>query len=157
MWIADRRSEHSTAQLRGAISVTVSQEGVNEDDNVKYIVEILLKCAPQKGPMAKPRPAAMGEAGEYLVVPVMLELLNNISAIRIYTPKDLRTVENRVCGVIIASEGFARCAVVGDMEVEKAGAKGQGSAISRRDCFALREARADCAIVNTFLCGWQTY
>jgi len=57
-------------------------------------VDILLACEPQeKGEPLKP--ATPGTPGDLQVIPVLLELLNGISSVRIYIPKDLISSASR--------------------------------------------------------------
>jgi ATP-dependent RNA helicase DOB1 len=76
-----------------------AQSLASEGLNAKYIVDVLLNCAPQSasslGPAAKLKPCPPDTKGEIQVVPVMLHLLDGISALRVYVPKDLRVLENR--------------------------------------------------------------
>jgi len=58
----------------------------------KYIVDMLLPCAVGTD---KPRPPNGNEKSEMQVVPVELSILDGLSSIRIYIPKDLRPSENR--------------------------------------------------------------
>ncbi|KAL6058327.1 Exosome RNA helicase MTR4 [Balamuthia mandrillaris] len=67
-----------------------------------YIVDVLLKCAPSQNKGERPRPykptqqgSSSSNEGQVEVVPVMLPLLEAISAVRVYVPKDLRSAENR--------------------------------------------------------------
>lgn len=66
--------------------------------NAQYIVDVLLNCVPEepnKGKAPQPCPADQVQQGQMQVVPVMLNLVDSISSIRIYIPKDLRSQENR--------------------------------------------------------------
>lgn len=62
-----------------------------------YIVDVLLKCAPadtnQK--LFTPKPCPPGQEGQIEVVPVLLPLIDGISSVRVYVPKDLRTPDAR--------------------------------------------------------------
>lgn len=64
-------------------------------DDARYIVEMLLVCASGKGPSAKPRPCGLGEKGEAQVIPVLLDLVDQLSSVRVYLPKDLRPADAR--------------------------------------------------------------
>ncbi|XP_071490338.1 exosome RNA helicase MTR4-like [Diadema antillarum] len=63
-----------------------------------YVAEVLLSCSQESIKNAASeaaRPAKAGEKGEMTVVPVLLNLLTDISSVRLYLPKDLRPVDNR--------------------------------------------------------------
>eukprot|EP00795_Rhopilema_esculentum_P004965 gene4965-21311_t len=63
-----------------------------------YIVEVLLNCSKTTKKMATgevPVPCQPGEKGEMVVVPVLIHLLQSISSIRLYLPKDLRPLDAR--------------------------------------------------------------
>ncbi|KAF8343118.1 antiviral helicase [Cantharellus anzutake] len=71
----------------------------------QYILDVLLNCsrgsslplekvAPEQVPRGV-QPCPQGEKGEPLVVPVMLSTLQEISALRLHVPKDLRPLEAR--------------------------------------------------------------
>ena len=61
-------------------------------DSNDYILDVLLNCQPDSKP---PVPASADGKGVIQVVPVILSLVDGISTIRVYIPKDLRSVENR--------------------------------------------------------------
>jgi len=70
----------------------------NTTDNIsaKYIVDVLLNCAQESDVgVTKPKPCPSGESGVVQVIPVALPLLNGLSTIRVYIPKDLRPLESR--------------------------------------------------------------
>lgn len=75
--------------------------GVTDGDsnvNAQYIVDVLLNCISDESNKSKapqPCPPEQAHQGQMQVVPVMLNLLDSISSIRIYIPKDLRSQENR--------------------------------------------------------------
>lgn len=83
-----------------------SAQSISGDSTAKYIVDVLLHCSdpasggsggaqtPQGGD-TRPKPCPPGQQGVYKVVPVLLPLLDGLSAVRIYVPKDLRTHEGR--------------------------------------------------------------
>jgi len=63
-----------------------------------YIVEVLLNCSKTTKKMATgevPVPCMPGEKGEMMVVPVLIHLLQSLSSIRLYLPKDLRPSDAR--------------------------------------------------------------
>jgi ATP-dependent RNA helicase DOB1 len=71
----------------------------------QYIVDVLLTCA-QDSTVPKDRstiaatpggvlPCPLGQKGEPLVLPVLLSTLNGISHLRIFLPKDLRSIGPR--------------------------------------------------------------
>jgi ATP-dependent RNA helicase DOB1 len=72
------------------------KSALSESLNAKYIVDVLLNCDAVSG-SNRPRPAQLGDQSKSVVqvVPVMLHLLDSISSIRVYVPKDLRPLENR--------------------------------------------------------------
>lgn len=57
-----------------------------------YYVDVLLNCATNE---EKPRPASSKESSEMKVVPVSLPLLDGVSSVRVYLPRDLRPLANR--------------------------------------------------------------
>ncbi|XP_060927108.1 exosome RNA helicase MTR4 [Limanda limanda] len=68
------------------------------DSEPLYVVEVLVHCSKdsvKESATEAAKPAAAGETGEMMVVPVMLHLLNSISSVRLYIPKDLRPFDNR--------------------------------------------------------------
>nr|XP_019937605.1 PREDICTED: superkiller viralicidic activity 2-like 2 [Paralichthys olivaceus] len=68
------------------------------DSEPLYVVEVLVHCSKESVKDAATeaaKPAAAGETGEMLVIPVMLHLLTSISSVRLYIPKDLRPFDNR--------------------------------------------------------------
>eukprot|EP01094_Clydonella_sp_ATCC50884_P002061 TRINITY_DN11587_c0_g1_i1.p1 TRINITY_DN11587_c0_g1~~TRINITY_DN11587_c0_g1_i1.p1 ORF type:complete len:983 (-),score=409.92 TRINITY_DN11587_c0_g1_i1:194-2761(-) len=56
----------------------------------EYVVDMLLRCA--RGKDGRPQPSA---SGEMTVVPVLLPLLNGMSSVRIFVPRDLRQPQGR--------------------------------------------------------------
>jgi ATP-dependent RNA helicase DOB1 len=72
----------------------------------KYIVDVLLPCAPGTG-KNPPRPCPAGEKPEAVVVPVLLSLLDGVSSLCVYLPKDLRPADNRQ-GVLRSVEEISR-------------------------------------------------
>ncbi|KAG8598940.1 hypothetical protein GDO81_002807 [Engystomops pustulosus] len=63
-----------------------------------YVVEVLLNCCKESLKNAATeaaKPAKPDEKGEMQVVPVLLHLLCAISSVRLYIPKDLRSLDNR--------------------------------------------------------------
>ncbi|XP_062269315.1 exosome RNA helicase MTR4 [Platichthys flesus] len=68
------------------------------DSEPLYVVEVLVHCSKdsvKESATETAKPAAAGETGEMMVVPVMLHLLTSISSVRLYIPKDLRPFDNR--------------------------------------------------------------
>ncbi|KAM9329941.1 exosome RNA helicase MTR4 [Gastrophryne carolinensis] len=64
-----------------------------------YVVEVLLNCSKESLKNAATeaaKPARPDEKGEMQVVPVLLHLLVAISSVRLYIPKDLRPLDNRL-------------------------------------------------------------
>lgn len=71
----------------------------------QYVVDVLLNCAygsnlprDRSNPAPTPsdvRPCQAGEKGEPLVVPVLLSTLEQISHLRLYLPKDIRSLNAR--------------------------------------------------------------
>lgn len=69
-------------------------------DPTKYVVDVMLFCAPlkpgEKRATSMPTPASQDDPkGEPLVIPVLLNLVYEISQIKLHMPKDLRSEENR--------------------------------------------------------------
>lgn len=69
-------------------------------DPTKYILDVMLFCAPlkqgEKRATTVPRPSPHSDPkGEALVVPVLLNLVSEISQVKLHMPKDLRNDENR--------------------------------------------------------------
>ena len=63
-----------------------------------YVIEVLLNCTTEsikRAPQFPPEPATPGEPKELQVVPVLLETVSDISAVRLYLPDDLRPVDAR--------------------------------------------------------------
>uniref|UniRef100_A0A4W3K7T2 Exosome RNA helicase MTR4 n=1 Tax=Callorhinchus milii TaxID=7868 RepID=A0A4W3K7T2_CALMI len=63
-----------------------------------YVVEALLHCSKESLKLAASeaaKPTKQGEKGEMQVVPIILHLITSISSVRLYIPKDLRSVDNR--------------------------------------------------------------
>eukprot|EP01116_Phalansterium_solitarium_P015269 TRINITY_DN3360_c0_g2_i1.p1 TRINITY_DN3360_c0_g2~~TRINITY_DN3360_c0_g2_i1.p1 ORF type:complete len:1056 (+),score=481.56 TRINITY_DN3360_c0_g2_i1:1954-5121(+) len=81
------------------------QAGANDAASTsatQYIVDVLLACAPDTAQSPKPRPFVGPMSGEKAldgaamsVIPALLSLLDGMSTIRIYIPKDLRSPEQR--------------------------------------------------------------
>jgi ATP-dependent RNA helicase DOB1 len=73
----------------------ISGQSSNETA-ANYIVDVLLRCKRQeKGDTSRPTPAIAGETPDLQVVSVLLELLDGISSVRIFLPKDLMTQDKR--------------------------------------------------------------
>ncbi|XP_032241598.2 exosome RNA helicase MTR4 [Nematostella vectensis] len=63
-----------------------------------YVLEVLLKCSPKAIKSADgdiPKPCGPDEKGEMQVVPVLMHLVKRISSVRLYIPKDLRSLDSR--------------------------------------------------------------
>jgi ATP-dependent RNA helicase DOB1 len=61
-----------------------------------YVVDILLHCAPGTENGSKsPQPCAFTEKGDFVVIPCLLSVLDGISSVRLYTPKDIKSTESR--------------------------------------------------------------
>eukprot|EP00735_Rhodelphis_limneticus_P006616 TRINITY_DN19045_c0_g1::TRINITY_DN19045_c0_g1_i1::g.13825::m.13825 TRINITY_DN19045_c0_g1::TRINITY_DN19045_c0_g1_i1::g.13825 ORF type:complete len:1043 (-),score=298.02,sp/P42285/SK2L2_HUMAN/58.93/0.0,rRNA_proc-arch/PF13234.1/2.4e-84,DSHCT/PF08148.7/1e-61,DEAD/PF00270.24/1.3e-20,DEAD/PF00270.24/2e+03,Helicase_C/PF00271.26/4.9e-07,MutS_III/PF05192.13/5.7,MutS_III/PF05192.13/2.3,DUF615/PF04751.9/0.12,Prp19/PF08606.6/12,Prp19/PF08606.6/40,DBC1/PF14443.1/0.25 TRINITY_DN19045_c0_g1_i1:103-3180(-) len=77
--------------------VDKSVVAVDGENNIKYIVDVLLNCATGTGgDKVKPKPCPADDRGEMQVVPVVLSLLSGISSVRVYIPKDLRPADKRL-------------------------------------------------------------
>ncbi|KAI9091124.1 rRNA-processing arch domain-containing protein [Phlyctochytrium arcticum] len=63
----------------------------------KIVVDIVLHCAPGTEPGTKfPKPCPPGvEKGDMIVVPCSLDVVNGLSSVRVYIPKDLQPAESR--------------------------------------------------------------
>lgn len=63
----------------------------------QYIVDVLAYCErPKSGvQIGVPKPCPTGEEGEMIVLPVTLSVLDGISSVRIYMPKDVRSPDQR--------------------------------------------------------------
>ncbi|XP_063930260.1 exosome RNA helicase MTR4-like [Zophobas morio] len=64
---------------------------VNENEK-KYIVDVIVKCSSKHS--GKVMPCLPGEKGDFQVIPVLLDTLDKVSAVRIQLP-DLRPLDNR--------------------------------------------------------------
>lgn len=69
-------------------------------DPTKYIVDVILLCAPlkqgEKRATTVPTPAIPGDSkAEPLAIPVLLNLVSELSQVKLHLPKDLRSDENR--------------------------------------------------------------
>jgi len=67
-------------------------------DEPLYVVEVLLYCSKTSKKLAAgevPVPCKTDEKGEMQVVPVLTTLLQSVSSIRLYLPKDLRPADAR--------------------------------------------------------------
>ncbi|XP_031551910.1 exosome RNA helicase MTR4-like [Actinia tenebrosa] len=63
-----------------------------------FVIEVLVKCSTRTIKSADgdiPQPCGVGEKGEMQVVPVLLNLVKRISSVRLYIPKDLRSLDSR--------------------------------------------------------------
>ena len=54
-----------------------------------YVIEGLFNCTTPILPNVPPKPCPAGGKGEYQIVPLMLHLVTDISAVRLYLPKNL--------------------------------------------------------------------
>lgn len=61
--------------------------------SARYIVDVLLLCSSGSG---VPKPCPPNENGVMQIVPVLLPVIKKISSLRIYIPKDLRSLESRM-------------------------------------------------------------
>lgn len=66
-------------------------KGIKTPDACQIIADILLSCGRTASGFV---PAPLG-SGEYQIIPTLVSLLDGISSVRVYLPKDLRTAENR--------------------------------------------------------------
>lgn len=62
---------------------------------VKYIVDVLLACAPNEPKHLPPKPCPTGTEPEMQVVPITLAMIENVSSIKLHLPKDLRPMDAR--------------------------------------------------------------
>ncbi|XP_068727369.1 exosome RNA helicase MTR4-like [Montipora capricornis] len=63
-----------------------------------FVIEALLNCSSKSVKSAdgdKPQPCGPDEKGEMQVVPILLHLVQAISSVRLYIPKDLRSLDSR--------------------------------------------------------------
>eukprot|EP00112_Aurelia_sp_Birch-Aquarium-sp1_P005103 Seg158.5 transcript_id=Seg158.5/GoldUCD/mRNA.D3Y31 product="Exosome RNA helicase MTR4" protein_id=Seg158.5/GoldUCD/D3Y31 len=63
-----------------------------------YVVEVLLNCSKSTKKMATgevPLPCKPNEKGEMMIVPVLIQLIQALSSVRLYLPKDLRPLDAR--------------------------------------------------------------
>lgn len=68
------------------------------DDGPIYVAEILVNMTKESAKSrntAVVKPCPPGERGEMQVIPIMLHLIQAISAVRLYLPQDLRPLDNR--------------------------------------------------------------
>eukprot|EP01027_Heterolobosea_sp_BB2_P015582 GEZU01022297.1.p1 GENE.GEZU01022297.1~~GEZU01022297.1.p1 ORF type:complete len:800 (-),score=347.82 GEZU01022297.1:147-2546(-) len=81
-----------------------------ETNPSQYIIDVLLECrrdsiaAAMKNPNLKPKPVEKGTKGEMVVVPIQMDIIQDISSLRVYIPKDLRTAEHRESVLISVNE-----------------------------------------------------
>ena len=65
-----------------------------------YVIEVLAyitkDSSKDSSKISSVKPCPWNQAGEMVVIPVMLHLMTHISAIRLYVPKDLRPRDNRM-------------------------------------------------------------
>jgi ATP-dependent RNA helicase DOB1 len=62
---------------------------------VKYIVDVLLACAPNEPKHLPPKPCPTGTEPDMQVVPITLAMIENVSSIKLHLPKDLRPMDAR--------------------------------------------------------------
>ncbi len=81
----------------------VYQEKENPmDADTTYVVDVLLHVTSESAKTKNPselKPAATSltkDKGEMVVVPIKLNLIRQISSVKIFIPKDLRTKESRI-------------------------------------------------------------
>lgn len=91
------RNNDKDAPSKGS---TPAKNKKDTSDPTKYIVDVMLYCAPlkpgEKRANTVPTPAAHDNPkGEALVVPVLLCLVSEISQLKLHMPKDLRNEDNR--------------------------------------------------------------
>ena len=72
-----------------------TQSAAGFGQNYIYVVEVLLHCAEGTDDGGIPRPCPEGATGEMVVVPVLLEMVNKISSVRIYIAPNLRLKDSR--------------------------------------------------------------
>lgn len=72
-----------------------TQGGAGIGQNYIHIVEVLLHCAEGTEGGGVPRPCPEGAKGEMAVVPVLLEMVNQMSSVRIFIAPDLRLKDAR--------------------------------------------------------------
>jgi len=83
-------------------------KGINQtNDNLtsQYIIDVLLNCDPNSN---SPAPCPPNETPIFQIVPITMNLLENISSIRIYIPKDLKNQESRLSVQKILKESMKR-------------------------------------------------
>lgn len=70
-----------------------------EGTEAAYVVDVLMnvsKDSSATGSTSALRPPAAGTKGDMVVVPILLSLVTNVSAVRLYMPQDLRPQDNRL-------------------------------------------------------------
>ncbi|XP_046844163.1 exosome RNA helicase MTR4-like [Xenia sp. Carnegie-2017] len=70
----------------------------NVSDETLYVLEVLVNCSLKPTKTASgniPNPCPPGEKGEMQVIPVLLKLIQAISSVRLYIPKDIRSLDAR--------------------------------------------------------------
>ncbi|KAL3868895.1 hypothetical protein ACJMK2_041651 [Sinanodonta woodiana] len=75
-----------------------ANQSKTSDSGPSYVVEVLLnltKESARSGNSALIKPCPAGSKGEMQVVPVLLHLIQAISAVRLYLPQDLKPLDNR--------------------------------------------------------------
>eukprot|EP00117_Sycon_ciliatum_P021441 scpid29947/ scgid18789/ Superkiller viralicidic activity 2-like 2; ATP-dependent helicase SKIV2L2 len=68
-------------------------KGSEEVQGSVYVVDVLLHCATESTQNAGtmlPKPCPKGDAGQLVVVPILLSLIQEISTVRVYLPRDIR-------------------------------------------------------------------
>lgn len=63
----------------------------------QFVIDVLAYCERSKSGMqiGVPKPCAAGDEGEMIMLPVSLHVLDGISSVRIYMPKDVRSPDQR--------------------------------------------------------------
>eukprot|EP01135_Chromosphaera_perkinsii_P004186 Nk52_evm5s271 gene=Nk52_evmTU5s271 len=75
--------------------VSSDMRTVTDGGKPVFIVEVLIKCKKSSTGSKKPVPCPANEKGELQVIPFLISLIDELSSLRIYIPKDLRAAENR--------------------------------------------------------------
>lgn len=64
-----------------------------EETSSNYIVDVLLNCSSENP--GRPQPAPKDDKGVMQVVPTVLSMIEVLSTVRVYIPKDLRSVDSK--------------------------------------------------------------
>ncbi|XP_052825381.1 exosome RNA helicase MTR4 [Octopus bimaculoides] len=68
------------------------------ESDVQYVCEVLLHLSPESAHTHSSlsiKPCPPGQKGEMQVVPILIHLISSISSVRLYVPKDLRSLDSR--------------------------------------------------------------